>query len=232
MKKSIYLLLIVFSGLLFSCEKQTSTEDTSKITHFVTFELDGPSVVTVPIGESYVEPGYTAYEGENDVTPNVVVTDDIDETSLGVYTVTYSADNVDGFGAEVERTVVFYDPNAPTTDISGSFSTTIVRTESDGINPRNYAGAVNISNIAPGIFYVDCLLGGTYSIDAGYGPAYAMTGYVALNNDNTLSLLSSYLSGWEDGLEGFQNGVYDEGTGLCYWESIYADGDIYAVTCN
>ena len=49
---------------------------------------------------------------------------------------------------------------------------------------------------------------------------------------SALSLLSSYVAGWGDGLEGFQNGEYDPGTGLLYWESIYASGDIYAVTLN
>jgi hypothetical protein len=57
-----------------------------------------------------------------------------------------------------------------------------------------------------------------------------MTGYVALNANNTITLLSSFVQGWGDSLEGFQNGEYNETTGLPYWESIYAAGDIYAVT--
>jgi hypothetical protein len=232
MKKYIYLIILI-SGLIFTgCEKKVSTEDPSRITYYVVFELEGEGLVTVPLGGTYTEPGYTAMEGETDVTADVVVTTDLDESSLGVYTVMYAAENVDGFVAGTERTVIVYDPSAPADDFSGSYLTDIVRTESDGSNPRPYAGACNISKIAQGIFYVDCLLGGTYSIGYGYGPAYAMTGYIALNGDNTLSLLSSYVAGWGDGLEGFQNGEYDPGTGLLYWESIYASGDIYAVTLN
>ncbi len=118
------------------------------------------------------------------------------------------------------------------TDISGTYSTSITRTESDGTNPRDYAGVTNITKVAQGIFYVDCLLGGTYSVHYGYGPNYGMTGYIALNTDNTLSLLSSYIPGWGDGLEDFRNGVYNEGAGLPYWESGYAGGDFYAVTMS
>jgi hypothetical protein len=233
MKKHIYLLIILVSGLLISsCEKKVTTEDTSRITYYVTFELEGASLITIPIGGTYTEPGYSAMEGETNVTADVVVTSDLDESSLGYYTIVYSATNVDGFDASTERNVVVYDPAAPADDLSGSYSTDILRTEGDGTNPRAHAGASNITKVANGIFYVDCLLGGIYSIDYGYGPAYAMTGYLSLNSDNTLTHLSSYVQGWGDGLEGFQNGEYDPGTQLLYWESIYAYGDIYAITLN
>lgn len=235
MKKYIYLFILI-SGLIFtSCEKKVSTEDTSRITYYVVFELEGPSLMTIPLGGTYTEPGYTATEGETDVTTDVVITSDLDESSLGYYTIEYSATNVDGFDASTVRNVVVYDPAAPADDFSGSYLTDIIRTEdpsADDPNPRAYSGACNITKIAQGIFYVDCLLGGTYYIGYGYGPAYAMTGYLALNGDYTLSLLSSYVAGWGDGLEGFQNGEYDPGTGLLYWESIYAGSDVFAVTLN
>jgi hypothetical protein len=81
-----------------------------------------------------------------------------------------------------------------------------------------------------GIFYVNCLLGYYYA--AGYGPAYAMTGYISLNADNTFSLITSHVQGWGDGLEAFNNATYDEETGELYWESIYAGADIFATTCT
>jgi hypothetical protein len=234
MKKNIYLLIILVSGLVFlgSCEKKTSSEDTSRITYYVTFELDGPSLVIIPAGGTYVEPGYTAMEGETDVTADVDVSSDLDESTPGYYTIVYSAINKDGFSAAVQRNVVVYDPASPDDDFSGSYITDIIRTESDGSDPRPYSGAANITKVAQGVFYVDCLLGGTYSIGYGYGPAYAMTGYIKLEADYSITLLSSYVAGWGDGLEGFQNGEYDSGTGFLYWESIYASGDIYAVTLN
>ncbi|MFB6341837.1 BT_2262 family domain-containing protein [Saccharicrinis sp. FJH62] len=234
MKKGIYILglftalIVVLSG----CEKKITSWDNSKITYFVTFELEGDQVMTIPVGQAYAEPGYKAMEGETDVTGDVDVSGSIDQNSLGVYTLTYSAVNGDGYSSSVSRTVIVYDPSAPSDDFSGTYTTAITRTESDGTNPRDYAAEMTITKVAQGIFYVDCLLGGTYSIGYGYGASYAMTGYLSLNSDYTLTLLSSYVRGWGDGLEGFQNGVYDPVTGLPYWESIYASGDIYAVTAS
>ena len=233
--KKLLNILIIFALLLFvstSCEKITSTEDESKITYYVTFELEGDALMKIPLGQDYVEPGYTAMEGETDVTGNVQVSGTVDSDSPGLYPIDYSAENTDGYSSSISRTVIVYDPLAPDTDISGYYTTSITRTEDDGTNPRVYSGEMNITKIAQGIFYVDCLLGGTYSVHYGYGSAYAMTGYIALNADNSISLLSSYVRGWGDGLEGFQNGVYNDATGLPYWESIYAGGDIYAVTSS
>ncbi len=225
---SLFVLSILFSG----CKKDITTEDTSIITYYVTFKLEGQTLMKIPKGESYVEPGFNATEGESDVTGSVVVDGTVDANSPGLYTINYSAENSDGYSSDVTRTVIVYDPTAPETDFSGTYSTKIVRTEADGSNPRDYSGEINITKIAQGIFYVDCLLGSTYSIFYGYGSGYAMTGYIALNADNSLSLLSSYVAGWGDGLTGFKNGKYDPTTELPYWESIYAGNDTFAVTTS
>lgn len=230
--KKIFASLFVLSILFTGCEKDITTEDISTITYYVTFDLAGETLVKLPMGQAYAEPGFAAMEGENDVTESVVVDGTVDENSLGLYTIDYSAENSDGYASNVTRTVIVYDPTAPETDFSGTYSTKIVRTEADGSNPRDYAGEINITKVAQGIFYVDCLLGATYSINYGYGSGYAMTGYIALNADNSLSLLSSYVPSWGDGLEGFKNGSYNPTSGLPYWESIYAGNDTYAVTIS
>lgn len=223
---SLFILSILFVG----CEKDTSTEDISTITSYVTFDLEGELLMKIPLGQGYTEPGFVAMEGESDVTGNVEVAGTVDGDSPGLYTLNYSATNADGYPSTTSRTVIVFDPTAPATDISGTYTTAIVRTEDDGTNPRDYAGEVNISKVAQGIFYTDGLLGGTYSIHYGYGSGYAMTGYIALNADNSITLLSSFVQGWGDGLEGFQNGMWNDATGVPYWESVYANGDVYAVT--
>lgn len=231
MKTTIKILLSLFLVLsIFSCEKES--EGLTRITYYAEIDLEGSSTVAVPLSGTYTEPGYTGSENGVDKTSEVEVSDDINTASLGVYTVTYQLINSDGFYSTTTRTVVVYDPSSPADDFSGTYSTSIVRTESDGSDPRNYAGEVNITKLANGLFYVDCLLGGTYSIYAGYGSSYAMTGYITLNSDYTISVVYSYVAGWGDGLEGFQNGTYDVSTGLPYWESVYASGDIYAVTMS
>ena len=229
MKQIIYILgIVLLLGSVVSCEKES--EGLSRVTHYVDINLEGPATVTVPVGTEYNEPGYTAVEGETDVTDQVETADNINNSQIGVYNVTYTAVNQDGFPSSKSRTVVVYDPAAPDVDLSGTYTTTIVRTESDGSNPREYHAQMTLAKQGTGVFYVSCLLGGTYSVGWGYGPAYAMTGYVNLNSDYSFSLITSFIQGWGDSLEGYQNGKYLQDSGDVYWESIYAGGDIYAVT--
>ncbi|WP_010422445.1 BT_2262 family domain-containing protein [Anaerophaga thermohalophila] len=226
-----YLLFLVgIIMLLSSCEKSTSTEDISTITHFVTFELQEGDVVAIEKGEEYVEPGFIAMEGDNDVTSNVTVTGEVGE-NLGVYELTYSAVNKDGYPSSVTRQVIVYDPASPQDDLTGDYAAEVVRTEGDGTNPRPFPNSsVSISRVAQGIFYVEGLMGNYYSIGSDYGSNYRMDGYIALNSDYSISVLYSHVIGWGDGLEDFRNGSYDPETGTLYWESIYAGGDIFAVT--
>ena len=119
--KKINLLIaaLAFVGLT-SCDYDGS--DDAKVTKYVTIELTGGNQTLVPVGSEYTDPGYTATEGTEDVTSKVVVSgDQVDPDKVGIYNVTYSAKNVDGFAAEVTRTVLVYDP-AITTDITGTYT--------------------------------------------------------------------------------------------------------------
>jgi hypothetical protein len=225
------LLLLVLSLSLTNCDEKKESEGLYRITYYAEITLEG-GTVSIPIGGTYTEPGYAGAENGVDKTSDIVVADDIDASGIGVYAVDYSLENADGYLSFASRTVVVYDPAAPEDDFSGTYTTSIVRTESDGTDPRDYAGESTITKLGPGFFEVSCLLGGTYSVGYAYGSAYAMHGYYILNADNTLTLISGDVAGWGDSAEGFQNGVYDPGTGLPYWETIYAGGDIYAVTCS
>jgi hypothetical protein len=127
--------------------------------------------------------------------------------------------------------VIVYDPAAPATDLSGAYISGVVRTEADGSSPRTYNNlAVTLTKTAPGIFQATDLLGGYYALGLNYGSAYAMTGYIALNNDNSLTLLVSYIPGWGDGLESFSSGSYNPATQSLTWKSVYAGSDIFTVT--
>lgn len=220
-----YLIFGILIVGLASCKKGDSY-DVSKVTVFPTFEH--AETVVLQVGDTYTPDG-VAKSGEDVL--DITVTGTVDVNTAGVYTIVYSAANAEGYDGTSTQMVFVYDP-AITVDFSGSYTTSITRTEGDGSNPRVYSGACNITKVQPGIFYVDCLLGGTYSIGYDYGPAYAFNGYISVSADNTIYNWTSYVAGWGDGLEGFQNGVYDDVTGKPYWESIYASGDIYAVTFN
>ena len=223
--------MFVLALSLTNCETEKESEGLFRITYYAEITLEGGGIA-IPVGGTYTEPGFSGLENGVDKTADIVVVDDIDASAIGVYSVEYSLVNADGYYSYASRTVVVYDPAAPDNDFSGTYSTAIVRTEGDGTTPRDYAGSTTITKLGPGFFEVSCLLGGTYSIHYGYGSAYAMHAYVTLSADNTLSLVSSSVAGWGDSAEGFQNGIVHPGTGLPYWETIYAGGDIYAVTCS
>lgn len=224
MKKIINIIGLACLTLFVSCDKET--EGISFETNYATFELTGDNPFNLPLGTAYVEPGVKAMAGTEELP--VTASNDIKKDVLGIYTVNYSATNADGFEANTTRTVAVYNPTAPSTDISGTYTCDVTRTEADGSAPRPKPGlSVTISKVGPGIFYVTDLLGGYYSIASGYGSAYAMTGYLSLNADNSLTLLSSYVSGWGDGLAGFMNGTYDSATGEIKWTGVYAGNDYF-----
>lgn len=227
MKTTIHILGLAALIFLAGCEKET--EGISFETNYATFEMTGDNPFIFAMGTAYAEPGIKAIAGEEELEVNAI--SDVDTSKPGVYTVNYSAINPDGFEASTSRMVIVYDPNAPATDLSGTYVSGVVRTEPDGSTPRAYNNlSVTLTRTAPGIFQVTDLLGGYYALGLNYGSAYAMTGYIAFNNDDTFTLLDSHVSGWGDGLESFSSGSYNPATESLTWKSVYADSDIFTVT--
>lgn len=176
---SLALIVLITSG----CEKKISTEDNSKITYYVTIELegidlvvDGSSVTLLELGTPWVDPGFTAMEGETDVTESVEIDGEVDHTTVGVYNLVYAAENVDGFAAGSARKVIVYDPASTVPDITGTY---------DGQRVGRGGGPVDLTYIAPGIFYCSDGFGGYYEVVAGYGLAYRARAYIELFADNT-----------------------------------------------
>jgi hypothetical protein len=219
---SLFMLSILFTG----CERDITTEDESTITYYVTFELEGESVMSIPIGQAYSEPGFVAVEGETDVTSTVEVSGTVGE-GLGVYELTYAAVNGDEFSSSVSRTVIVYDPEAPDTDISGTYSAKVDRRAP---YVRSFSGhSVTIEKIATGIFYCSDLLGGFYAQGFGYGQGYAMTGYISLSSDNSINLLSSFVAGWGDSLDDLTDGQLNPTTGEIALSSYYVGAYVFDV---
>jgi hypothetical protein len=87
----------------------------------------------------------------------------------------------------------------------------------------NFPGyKVAVTKVAPGFFYVSDFFGGYYDQKAAYGATYAMTGYVKLNPDNTIGVVSSSIKGWGDSLTGLAGGVYNPTEKSLYWEAGYS----------
>jgi hypothetical protein len=213
----IFILLAVFIS---SCERELTSEGVSQLTKYVTFSLTEGDLVISPRGTAFVDPGFIALEGTTDVSAAVTVTGSVDSNVIGLYEITYTATNSDGYSSSATRTVIIYDPAAPATDISGDYLAATSR-----VSPaRSFSGlSVTITKLAPGFFLVSDLLGGFYDQGANYryGPAYALVGYLQLNADNTLTYVSSYNAAWGDSANSFTNGVYNPGTNGISWTVQY-----------
>lgn len=211
------ILLFILSVLFISCQDIT-TADVSHLTYYVNITLKGNSVMTVPLGGTFTDPGFTATENGTDVSSKVKVSGIVDANTTGAYTLTYSAVNKDGFPISVSRLVIVYDQtSASSIDISGTYTSNILRTDAtSGAHLSHGPFTVTLKKIAQGVFSIDDLLGGWYAIGSGYGSSYAGSGYVALHTDNSISIISSTLPGWGDAIEFYQSSYYDPNTGNIY----------------
>lgn len=243
MKKIIYSLMVCCGLVAFaSCEKKVTTEDPSTITYYVSFEMNGDETMLVPINSTFTDPGVAATENGADVQSKVVVsiTDpdgapvaSIPTNTAGLYYINYSAVNNDGFSASIDRTVIVYDP-AVTASIEGTYVTDLDLTMYNGYSFNTWIAAkgyenyaeVKFTQIAPGFFQCNDLLAGWYGQIRNYGAKYYMSGIVTLNADNSLTLLTSFIPGWADGLDWIHNAVYDDLTSTIKYDASYA-GQIF-----
>jgi hypothetical protein len=148
MKKYIYYLIItIFSMILASCNKDSfnyppGTVGISKITTYAIITVTGPDYVPVPVGGTFTDPGVTAKTGTVDV--KVVTTGSVNTDAAGVYLLTYTATNSDGFSVTANRYVVVYatDATAQANDFSGNYA-------------RSTNGSIAVwTKIAPGVYTV------------------------------------------------------------------------------
>ncbi|MGM9708592.1 MAG: BT_2262 family domain-containing protein [Prevotella sp.] len=223
--KKIYLyslMLCLSMVALTSCNDDNDQMTDSRLTYYPVLEIQGDEFVQVPIGTTYTEQGCKATLNGEDFTSNVKTIGSVDVNQAGLYYITYAATNSDGFTVSATRTVAVCDPTI-TTDISGIYTTQDGSYRDYGGKITNYAGyTVRISKAAPGIFYISDFLGGWYEQRAGYGSAYAMTGYFQLLADNSLVQLSSYVAGWGDSADYCEGATYDPETGTISYVIGYA----------
>lgn len=99
--------------------------------------------------------------------------------------------------------------------------------------------SITISKVAGNIYSVSDLIGGWYTSIQGRGGYYVdlyqsgayatyfdMTGNLILNADMSVTLLSSFISAWKDGLDYLKNGVYDPETKTLTYDTCYAGGQV------
>lgn len=225
MKKILfYTLLFCLASVGFtSCSDDEELTD-SKITYYPELEIQGDDFTLVPIGTKYVDEGCKGILLGEDCTSGIVTegVEDVDYNTPGLYYVTYSYTNKDGYLKSAKRTVAVCDPSI-TTDIEGKYTVQSGSYRDNGSAQEEFAKySVTIKKSAPGLFYVSDFLGGYYDQGRGYGSLYAMTGYLQLLSDNSVKLLSSHVDAWGDSLDSMENGKYDPATGEITFDVAYA----------
>ena len=122
-------MIVLFAGTFVSCEKDDiNNTDTqvgiSTVTVFPTLTLNGSAYMAIPLGGTFTDPGVVAKAGTASIA--YTTTGSVNTATAGVYQLTYSAKNADGFTASVSRNVIVYEtaPSAAANDFSGNYART------------------------------------------------------------------------------------------------------------
>lgn len=219
-------MLFAIIGFLSNCTDDDSAGKTF-ITQYPKYEIQGDNPTIVTVGEPYKDDGVIAILDGKDVASSVAVNSNVDYKTMGMYTVEYSYVNKDGFRSSTVRDVIVCNPHI-TIDLSGKY------TGQEGTKRKNLStGAevvfpgfhTTITLAAPAFFKVNDFFAGYYAenVYPNYGySVMGMSGYMALNEDNTISLVSSHISAWGDSLIALKNGKYDPATGEISWDAYYS----------
>ena len=111
-------------SLLSSCKKDTEIENanqvgSSKIIYFPSIAINGDAVYMVQPGQTFTDPGAVAIL--NGDTTKYTVTGTVG-TAPGIYNLTYTAVNAQGYSATDIRSVVVLDPSVLSNDFSGTYT--------------------------------------------------------------------------------------------------------------
>jgi len=86
--------------------------------------LNGSNPDSVELGNTYSDPGATAFDEFHGETP-VTSSSDVDTSTVGSYTITYTATDLDGNTATASRTVNVVDTTAPVVTVTGDNPATV-----------------------------------------------------------------------------------------------------------
>ena len=208
MKNRILTILCAAAAIVAAgCDK---TVDPIDITYFADIQLQGDNPYVVQLGEQYTEPGFTALLNGEDYSTNVKINSSVDTSAPGIYSVTYSATNPDGFTSSVSRNVYVLNP--------GGIDN--VYLSHCWMGSRNYKNLpIVIKKVSDGVYEIEDLCGGFYCYGRypGYEPTYdfhADTQF-SINEDGSLNILAAgswYFKGSFD--YGNVTGGYDAATGV------------------
>ena len=217
MKNIINSILVCLPFVFGACDK--STDDTSKVTYFVTLEREGDEKIVLEKGQPFVEPGYYAEMNGEDITESVQIKGSVDVNTPGIYNLVYAAYNEDGFAKTFTRTVYVADNTA--SPLKSGIYTVAEGSKRTAPSVVAFSGyEIVIFQMEPGIFYISKVTTNFKQSPVLSGPDYAMVG--KLNDDNTITPLESYVAGWGDSMDQMTNTLLDPATGTLKWTVAYA----------
>jgi len=172
MKKILFITLLT-AFVLSSC-----TDETAGVSHIVSYpvvKLKGDAALTLLVNGTYTDAGFTATKGTTDLSSSVKVTGAVDPTKTGIYTITYSVTDADGYSASARRYVGVITAAAAALDISGTYRRNagalgyaiVKKTSYPGLYTNNNpggatadgtstaAGGVSVTNIVIYMFQTD-----------------------------------------------------------------------------
>lgn len=221
MKNTVRFLLMIsiaaFAVLLTACvsDEDKDSYGLAKVTTFPELSLtDEDKILIVSKGAQYAEPGYSAFVGEDDITGEVTIAGSVDTNVEGMYILTYTATNAEGYSMNKSRKVFVAEVlNSPVAeDLSGTYTSSVIR-EQAGTAPISRGPYTQVlTSLGDGFYYVQDFLGGYYWIGANYGTAYAYDGIICVDAAGVVTLKwSNNLAGWADGAIFVGEAVYEAG---------------------
>ncbi len=206
----IAVLSMLSLGVFTSCDKD-STGGETWITYYANIEINGGETVYLELGEEYTDEGATVTENGEEI--DYETSSDVDVNTVGVYTVSYSATNTDGYSSSSSRTVIVYDPNS-LTGLEGTYSGDVTRTAYSSGSTVSYSGndVTLTATDATGLYEISDWIAGYYAVGYDYGDNYAFTGYIQITEDNEVVCVSED-DVWSGGVANM-DGTYDPLTGV------------------
>lgn len=113
-----YIAMMMLLAVCFTaCEKQSAGR--TGVVDYVVLKLQGESQIFLPIGDPFVEPGWTATDKGKDVHDDVIISiidmlgnsvDEVTTDASGIFTIYYTATSEDKMTITESRQVFVYDP--------------------------------------------------------------------------------------------------------------------------
>lgn len=207
----LYWTLLALAALWMTGCDDDSTAGMTRITYYPTIQLLGEPSVVLNLGESYAnDEGCYAELAGVDVSDQVVVTSNVNNSKVGIYSIVYASYNEDGFSVTVSRTIYVVNPTSIATLYFG---------ESQTATRHYYDAPIYITDNGDGTYLVDDILGGFQfnGLNPGFEPTYDFHAEAVLRiaADNTVTQVGSTGS-WYFGDRGTEvkltSGTFDPAT--------------------